>query len=157
MERKQQARRWYLLGLSLLLLTLVTIVFWQTSLSFGEFRPSDVQQTLLLWGISTLVFLLMVTLGFILFRNVIKLYIERRGNRLGSKIKTKLVAGALALTTLPVIFLFFFSFNVLNRTLDKWFSQPIERLQQRNLFFARGRMQLGHKGVHQGDRVHASK
>ncbi|MBI3665265.1 MAG: HAMP domain-containing protein [Acidobacteria bacterium] len=133
LDRKPPTRRWYLLGLSLLLLALMTIVFWQTSLSFGEFRPSDVQETLLLWGISTLVFLLMVTLGFILFRNIVKLYIERRGNRLGSRIKTKLVAGALALTILPVLFLFFFSFNVLNRTLDKWFNQPIERLQKDSL------------------------
>ena len=130
MDHKGHKRRWYLLGLSVLLVALITIEFWQTSLSFGEFRPSDLQQTLLLWGISTLVFLGMVSLGFILFRNVVKLYIERRGNRLGSRIKTKLVAGALALSILPVVFLFFFAFNVLNRTLDKWFNQPIERLQR---------------------------
>lgn len=130
MERKTARQRWYLLSLSLLLLALMTIVFWQTSLSFGEFRPSDVQQTVVLWGISTLVFLGMITLGFMLFRNLVKLYLERRGNRLGSRIKTRLVAGALGLTILPVVFLFFFSFNVLNRTLDKWFNQPIEQLQK---------------------------
>ncbi|MBI3696082.1 MAG: HAMP domain-containing protein, partial [Acidobacteria bacterium] len=133
MDRKKQKQRWYLLGLSLALLALMTIVFWQTSLSFGEFRPNDVQQTLVLWAISTLVFLGMITLGFTLFRNVVKLYIERRGNRLGSQIKTKLVAGALALTILPVVFLFFFSFQVLNRTLDKWFKQPVEELQKDSL------------------------
>ncbi len=126
-ERRQ---RWYLGGLTLLLLALMTLVFWQTSLSFGEFRPDGLQQTLLLWGISTLVFLGMVTLGFILFRNFLKLYMERRGNRVGSKIKTRLVVGALGLTILPTVFLFIFSFNVLNRTLDKWFNQPIERLQK---------------------------
>ncbi len=130
MRRKIRKQRLYLIGLSVVLLGLMTLVFWQTSLSFGGFRPDDVQQTLVLWGISTLVFLGMVTLGFILFRNVVKLYIERRGNRLGSKIKTKLVAGALGLTILPVVFLFSFSFQVLNRTLDKWFNQPIEDLQK---------------------------
>ncbi|HYM12992.1 MAG TPA: ATP-binding protein [Bryobacterales bacterium] len=133
MDRKAQKRRWYLFGSSLLLLALMTIVFWQTSLSFGEFRPDDVQQTVVLWGISTLVFLGMITLGFMLSRHVIKLYIERRRNRLGSRIKTNLVAGAVALTTLPVVFLFIFSFSVLNRTLDKWFNQPIEQLQKDSL------------------------
>src|SRR5262245_42531883 len=108
----------------------MTIVFWQTSLSFGEFRPTDLQQTLLLWAISTLVFLGMVTLGFILFRNLVKLYAERRADHVGSKIKTRLVAGALGLTILPTAFLFFFAFNVLNRTLDKWFSQPMEQVQR---------------------------
>ncbi len=126
-------RWWYLSGLSVLLLGLMTIVLWQTSLSFGDFRPSGVQQTIVLWAISTLVFLGMVTLGFVLFRNLVKLYMERQANRVGSKIKTRLVAGALALTTLPVVFLFFFAFNVLNRTLDKWFSQPIEQLQRNSL------------------------
>ena len=127
---KALRQRRYLIGLSVSLLALTTVVFWQTSLNFGEFRPEGIQQTLVLWGISTLVFLGMVTLGFILFRNVVKLYIERRENRLGSRIKTMLVAGALGLTTLPVVFLFFFSFSVLNRTLDKWFNQPIEALQE---------------------------
>ena len=130
MDRRIQKQRWSLLGLSALLLALMTIVFWQTSLDFGEFRPDDVKQTLVLWGISTLVFLGMVTLGFILFRNLLKLYMEHRGNRLGSRIKTRLVAGALGLTILPVVFLFFFSFSVLNRTLGKWFNQPIEQLQK---------------------------
>src|SRR5713226_8792651 len=73
------------------------------------------------------------TLGFMLFRDVVKLYMERRCARLGSKIKTTLVTGALALTIVPVVFQFFFSFNVLNRTLDKWFNQPIEQLQKDSL------------------------
>ena len=94
MERRKQKQRWYLLGLSLLLVVLMATVFWQTSLSFGEFRPTDLEQTLVLWAISTVVFLGMVTLGFILFRNLVKLYLERRVNRVGSKIKTRLVAGA---------------------------------------------------------------
>ncbi len=122
-------KRWYLVGLSVLLLGLMTIVLWQTSLSFGDFRPSGLQQTIVLWGISTLVFLGMVTLGFILFRNFVKLYMERQANRVGSKIKTRLVAGALALTILPVVFLASFAFSVLNRTLDKWFSAPVDQLQ----------------------------
>jgi nitrogen fixation/metabolism regulation signal transduction histidine kinase len=127
---REARQRWYLAGLSLLLLALMTIVLWQTSLSFGDFRPSGLQQTIVLWGISTLVFLGMVTLGFVLFRNFVKLYMERQTNRVGSQIKTRLVAGAVALTTLPVMFLFFFAFSVLNRTLDKWFSAPIEELQR---------------------------
>ena len=133
MERRTQKQRWYLLGLSLLLVVLMATVFWQTSLTFGEFRPTDVEQTLVLWAISTVVFLGMVTLGFILFRNLVKLYLERQVNRVGAKIKTRLVAGALALTILPTVFLFFFAFSVLNRTLDKWFSQPMEQVQKVSL------------------------
>ncbi|MDP2662547.1 MAG: HAMP domain-containing protein, partial [Dehalococcoidia bacterium] len=44
------------------------------------------------------------------------------------KFKTRLVYGALGLSVLPVCFLFLFSYSLLNRTLDKWFSRPFERL-----------------------------
>jgi nitrogen fixation/metabolism regulation signal transduction histidine kinase len=69
-----------------------------------------------------------VIFGFILFRSLLKLYLERRAKQLGSKFKTKLVCGALGLSLLPVCFLFLFSYSLINRTLDKWFSRPYETM-----------------------------
>ena len=63
---------------SLLLLVLVVISFWQTSLDFGDFRPSGSAETVVLWALSMLVVLGVFALGFIVFRSVLKLYIERR-------------------------------------------------------------------------------
>jgi two-component system nitrogen regulation sensor histidine kinase NtrY len=108
------------------LAVLVTLVVWQGSFNFGDYGPSNPAQTFLYWVVSTLVFLLTVTLGFILFRTGVKLYIERRKGREGSRIKTKLVIGALALSFMPVFFLVMWSVSVLNRNLDKWFSRPGE-------------------------------
>ena len=79
------------------------------------------------WAVSTLIFLLTVTLGFMLFRDTVKLYLERQRNREGSRIKTKLVFGALALSLLPVVFLVLFSYVILNRNVEKWFSAPRRR------------------------------
>ena len=115
---------------SILLVVLVFLAFWQTSLDFGEFSPSGPTETVVLWAISTLVVLGVVTLGFIVFRLLLRLYFERRDNRLGSRIKTKLVLGAFALSIVPVLCLAWFSFMVLNRTLDKWFSQPTIQIQK---------------------------
>jgi two-component system, NtrC family, nitrogen regulation sensor histidine kinase NtrY len=103
---------------------LVTLVVWQGSFDFGTFGPSTTEQTYLLWSVSTLIFLLMVTLGFMLVRTGVKLYVERRAGREGSRIRSKLVVGALALSIMPVFFLVVFSIYVLNRNLDKWFSRP---------------------------------
>jgi two-component system nitrogen regulation sensor histidine kinase NtrY len=120
-------RKRYLFGSSLALLAiLVTLVVWQVSFSFGEYGPATALQTFVLWAISTLIFLLTVTLGFMLFRTGVKLYIERQANREGSRIQTKLVAGALALSLLPVVFLVMFSYVILNRNVEKWFSRPAE-------------------------------
>ncbi len=112
-----------------LLAVCVTLVVWQGSFSFGEYGPSSPEQTILFWAISTLVFLLTVTLGFMLFRTGVKLYIERRSGREGSRIKTKLVVGALALSILPVCFLVLWGVSVLNRNLEKWFSRPAENVR----------------------------
>jgi len=103
---------------------LVTLVVWQGSFDFGAYGPSTTEQTYMLWSVSTLIFLLMVTLSFMLIRTGVKLYVERRAGREGSRIRSKLVVGALALSIMPVFFLVVFSIYVLNRNLDKWFSRP---------------------------------
>jgi nitrogen fixation/metabolism regulation signal transduction histidine kinase len=120
-------------GYSLTILALIlsaSLVVWQGSFSFGEYAPASPVQTTLYWAVSTLVFLLTVTLGFMLFRTTVKLYVERRSNVQGSRIKTKLVLGALALTFLPVTFLVLWSVSVLNYNLAKWFSRPAEGVRQ---------------------------
>ena len=126
MERRSQQVS--LIASSILLLVLVVAAFWQTSLDFGDFRPGGTTETIVLWGISTLIPIGVLALGFIVFRSLLKLYIERQKNLAGAKIKTKLVVGALALSILPVVCLVIFSFAFLNRTLDKWFTQPTQEI-----------------------------
>jgi two-component system nitrogen regulation sensor histidine kinase NtrY len=116
-----------LYGFALIVLVIsATLVIWQGSFGFGRLGPIDPKQTFIFWAVSTLIFLLMVTLGFMLVRLGVRLYIERRSNREGSRIKTKLVIGALALSFMPVFFMVLFSYHVLNRNLEKWFMGPVE-------------------------------
>jgi PAS domain S-box-containing protein len=120
-------RKRYLYGSGVALLAiLITLLVWQVSFTFGEFGPVTAVQTSVFWAVSTLIFLLTVTLGFMLFRTGVKLYIQRQADREGSRIQTKLVAGALALSLLPVVFLVMFSYVILNRNVEKWFSRPAE-------------------------------
>jgi two-component system, NtrC family, nitrogen regulation sensor histidine kinase NtrY len=117
------------IGATLLLAVLVALVVWQSSFDFGGYGPSSPEQTYAVWAVSTLIFILTVTLGFMLVRNFIKLYIDRRSNKEGSRIRTKLVLGALALVFTPILFLLFFSVGVLNINLRRWFTQPAERIK----------------------------
>ncbi len=119
-----------IIGLSALLLALlVSMVVMQGSFSFGDYAPTNPEQTVLFWAVSTLIALLTVIVAFMLFRTAVKLYIERRSNREGSRIRTKLIVGALALSFLPVIFLVLFGYGVMNRNLAKWFGRPGEGIQ----------------------------
>jgi len=115
----------FVCGIVLLAIS-VALVVWQGSFNFGKYGPADPQQTFIFWAISSLIFVLMVTLGFMLVRTVVKLYIDRHSGREGSRIQTKLVLGALALSITPALFLVLFSYEVLNRNLDKWFSGPAD-------------------------------
>ncbi len=111
-----------------ILLVLSILVVWQ-----GSFRmsgPANPQQTLIFWFISSLIFLLMVTLGWILFREGVKLYIARQSNQAGSRMRSKLVVGAVALSCLPVFFFALWSYEVLNYNLKVWFSNPTENQLQ---------------------------
>ena len=117
-----------------LLLVLMTLVVWQGSFDFGSFAPADPGQTLVLWSVSLLIFVLMVTLGFMLVRTFVKLFVERQSNREGSRIKTKLVVGALVLSIMPVFFMLLFSMEVMNHNLEKWFTKPMD--QSKAIFVA---------------------
>jgi two-component system nitrogen regulation sensor histidine kinase NtrY len=101
------------------------LVAWQGSFNLGRFGPSDPAQTVIFWAITSLIFILMVTLGFILFRELVKLYIARQSNQEGSRIRTKLVLGALALSSVPVFCLVLFSYEVLSHSLNRWFANPV--------------------------------
>jgi two-component system nitrogen regulation sensor histidine kinase NtrY len=112
-------------GFLLTLLALsVLFVVWEGSFNPGRFHPDNPSQTLIFWAVSSLTFLLMVILGWILFRESVKLYVERQSRRQGSRIKTKLVVGALMLSFVPVFFLVLFMYEAMNRNLGTWFREP---------------------------------
>lgn len=120
-------RKRVLIGFGAIVLALlVVMVVWQGSFTLGDYAPASPEQTVLFWAISTLIALLTVIVGFMLFRTGLKLYIERQSNRAGSRIRTKLMIGALALSFVPVICLVLFGYGVMNRNLAKWFSRPAE-------------------------------
>jgi PAS domain S-box-containing protein len=121
-------RRLVFAAAALIFLILLALLVWQGSFSFS-FGPSDVRETIVLSAVSTVIFLLTVTLAFMLFRAGVKLYIERQQNRQGSRLRSKLLFGALALTFAPTLFSALFNYTVLNRTLDKWFTRPARGIE----------------------------
>lgn len=107
------------------LLITVVLVAWQGSFKTGVW-PADTEQTFVFFGLSTIIFLVMLSLGFLIVRLVVKIWVERRADKIGSSIRTKLVIGALALSLMPVFFMVLESVYVLNRTLERWFTRPVE-------------------------------
>ncbi len=114
-------RRFAFAAAALSFLVLLALLIWQGSFRIN-YEPSNLTETVLLQSLSTLIFLLTVTMAFLLFRAVVKAYIDRQRNREGSRIRSKLLFGALVLTLAPTLLCVLFSGYVLNRHLDLWFS-----------------------------------
>ena len=108
---------------TVLLAICVVLVVWEGSVRFRSTNPTE---TFIYWAISILTFVVMVTLGWIVFRTGVKLYIERQANREGSRIRTKLVLGALMLVSAPVVCLVLGSYVVLNYNMNAWFTEPMQ-------------------------------
>ncbi len=79
----------------------------------------------------------------ILMRSLVRLGAERCSGRVGSRFKVKMVLGAMGVLLLPVVFLFFFSYALVNRTLNSWFPRPLEIANEQSLALARRTYRAG--------------
>ena len=128
-ETKPSRRRKAVIGLAVAAVLLLAVLVSQASFNLKFISPDSNQQLLFFAGLSALIFLLFVALTLVLGRNLLKLYAERRQGVAGSKFRTRLVVVNLLLSFLPVIALFWFSYGLMNRSIDKWFSQPVEEVR----------------------------
>jgi hypothetical protein len=101
---------------------LLAAVFTLGSLTL-PFEPTD---QVILYALSMFVVTALVVFLFILARTLVRLGAERLAHKPGSRFKTRMVLGAIAVSFLPVIVLFFVSYALLNRTLVLWFPRPLE-------------------------------
>ena len=126
----RHSRRLVLYALAAFVLLLAFVLFSQSSLNLSFIKPASTSEAILLAALSALVFLLFVALTVVLARNLIKVFAERKIGVLGSRFRARMVVGSLVLSFLPTLFLFLFSYVLMNRSIEKWFSRPIEQLSQ---------------------------
>jgi len=107
------------------------ILLSQSSFDLPPFLNPDTNQQLLFFAAITLVIsVLFVVMTFVLTRNLLKLFAERRLGVPGSKFRTRVVVTGLLLSFLPVIVMFWFAYGFMNRSIDKWFSRPVEEVRE---------------------------
>ena len=120
-----------LIALSICIFFLFAVIFAQATFKLTFLQPDTSEETMIYAALSALIFLLFVALTFVLIRTLLRLYAERKTGMLGSKFRSRMVLGALLLSLGPVIFLFLFSYGLLNRSIEKWFSRPAEDVEYR--------------------------
>ena len=117
-KRKRKREIGVILGLSLLFLFL----------TWFEFRLLNISQQLpfvhsiFFFGLVNFNIILLLLLFFLIFRNVVKVFVERRGKLIGSSLKAKLVAAFATFASVPTALMFLVSVFYINSSFDKWFS-----------------------------------
>ena len=117
--------RWSLVAGGIVLTLLLAAVFTFGSLDI-PFEPENWRAAIPLYAVSSFIIAALLVFGLIFLRTVVRLWTERSKEQLGARFKTKMVVGAMALSLLPVVFMFFVSYSLLNRTLGRWFPRPLE-------------------------------
>jgi len=129
-DQNPSSRKKLIILLSIAVVLVLGIIVSQVSFDLPFLNPDTNQQLLFFAALSALIFLLFVWMTFVLVRNLLKLFAERRLGVLGSKFRTRLVVVSLLLSFLPVIVMYWFAYGLMNRSIDKWFSTPVEEVRR---------------------------
>ncbi|HXM49380.1 MAG TPA: HAMP domain-containing protein, partial [Pyrinomonadaceae bacterium] len=125
MSHLDNRQRWGLVIGGILLTLLLAAVFTFGSLNV-PFELKDWRARMPLFAVSSFITAAFLVFGLILARTVLRLWVERSREQLGARFKTKMVVGAMAISLLPIIFMFIVSYSLINRSLLLWFPKPLE-------------------------------
>ena len=129
-ERLKRRREW--LVIALLALSFV-------GLTVAEFRLTRISANLpftnsiFFFALLNINIVILVALMWLVFRNIGKMFIERRRRVLGARLKTKLVLAFLGFSITPTLLLFAISAMYINSSFEKWFSIKIQNTLQASL------------------------
>ena len=122
-------RRLLVLALGLSSLLLLGLLVALNAFNMRVLNPTSPVETLVFITLSTVAFLLFVGVLFLLVRNVLKLYADQRSRVLGTRLRTRMLGGAVLVSLVPLVFMATFSYLLMNRSVDRWFSQPVTEMR----------------------------
>lgn len=115
--------RLILLGIVILLAALVAMVtLADRSADLNPYFLTEV----VLYALSAADLTMLVALGFVLARNIVKLAVERRRGLPFSRFRAKLVGALLGLTIIPAILVLLVGSELIRSSTAKWVSQPVD-------------------------------
>jgi two-component system nitrogen regulation sensor histidine kinase NtrY len=114
--------RLILAGIVLLLVSLVVII--RISDRTTRLNPGFLSEAVL-YTLSLADVTMLLALGFVLARNMIKLVVERRRGLPFARFRLKLVAALLGLTIVPAVLVLLAGTEMIRQTTARWFSQPV--------------------------------
>ncbi len=124
-----QSRRAWIIALGVCLLILFLALGTLNAFNKPVLDPQSPVETLVFLALSIVAFLLFVGVLVVLVRNLLKLYADQRSRVLGTRLRTRMLWGAVLVSLIPLAFMFAFSYLLMNRAVDRWFSQPVTEMR----------------------------
>lgn len=123
-QRELRNRRFTVIGLIIALAIYVGSMVWvqQSNMGFGAVP---------LQAITTLSITLILVMLFVLGRNIVKLYVERRRQVLGAQFSTRVVVTYIGMALIPTVMLFIAATGLIRSAVDTWFSTETEQIVRR--------------------------
>ena len=104
----------------LLILTSIEVYLQQ------QHVPSPLLNNIIVFALFNIIIILLCVLVLLIFRNLIKLYFERKSNIIGAKFQTKLVLAFMTLALVPSALLFLVASKLFSYSIDRWFNVQVE-------------------------------
>ena len=121
-EARKRRREW------LLVIGLFALVFlslrYQSKL-FSLTTEIPLSANILVLALINLNLLLIIICLFLVFRNMFKLWMERRGAIPGAKLRSKLVLAFVTLSLVPTLLLFLVAAGLITSSIENWFNREI--------------------------------
>ncbi len=129
-ERKRRKRERAIILIVVVLVFLLTLLLTYLSNLKGD---TLLLQNVMVFGLININAILLLLLIFLVVRNVVKLFFERKRGILGSKLRTKLVLSFVSLSLIPTLLLFWVAIGFITNTIENWFSFEVESSLEESL------------------------
>jgi two-component system nitrogen regulation sensor histidine kinase NtrY len=121
-EQNRRKRNLVIIAAFLLLLGGVT------AFDLGIFAPElPVASNIVIFALFNLNLIVLLLLVLLLFRNLVKLWLEKRQNVIGARFRAKLVLAFVLLSVAPSALIFVIASNFINKSIEGWFKPQVER------------------------------
>lgn len=122
-EQRKRKRETIIIGISLLLISILVATQVHLTRISSEVPMGA---NIVIFALINIITLLIILFGYLLARNIFKLFKEQQLDRIGTRLRTKLVLAFVSLSLVPTLLLFLISAGYISNSIQNWFNRQIE-------------------------------
>ncbi len=146
-EQKRKKQRLIRFVIIFCILLIPMLGYVQRGLLSGDFNL-PISSTILIFALININGLLLLTMLYLVLRNLVELVFERNQKILGSRLRTRLVISFVSLSLVPTVILFIVALRFVSTSMDYWFNSKVEDSLQSSLKLAQS---ILHDTSHQAE------